>query len=68
MRIEQFTIKAQEALQAGQALARRMDSPDFEPEHLAKALLTQEQGVAEALLRRIGADPKLVTARVDESL
>src|SRR5215813_2148866 len=68
MRIEQFTIKAQEALQAGQTLARRMGSPDFEPEHLAKALLTQEQSVAEALLRRIGADPNLVSARVDESL
>jgi ATP-dependent Clp protease ATP-binding subunit ClpB len=68
MRIEQFTIKAQEALQAGQTLARRMGSPDFEPEHLAKALLDQEQGVAEALLRRIGADPKLVAGRIDESL
>jgi ATP-dependent Clp protease ATP-binding subunit ClpB len=68
MRIEQFTIKAQEALQAGQTLARRMGSPDFEPEHLAKALLEQEQGVAEALLRRIGADPKLVGGRIDESL
>jgi ATP-dependent Clp protease ATP-binding subunit ClpB len=68
MRIEQFTIKAQEALQAGQTLARRMGSPDFEPEHLAKALLEQEQGVAEALLRRIGADPRLVGGRIDESL
>ena len=57
MRIEQFTLKAQEAIQAAQTLARRMGAPEVEPEHLAKALLTQEQGVAEALLRRIGADP-----------
>jgi ATP-dependent Clp protease ATP-binding subunit ClpB len=68
MRIEQFTLKAQEALQAGQTLARRMGSPEVEPEHLGKALLTQEQGVAEALLRRIGADPGLVQSRVDEAL
>ena len=68
MRIEQFTLKAQEALQAAQTLARRMGSPEVEPEHLAKALLTQEQGVAEALLRRIGTDPALVQGRVDEAL
>ncbi|MGZ3479451.1 MAG: Clp protease N-terminal domain-containing protein, partial [Myxococcaceae bacterium] len=68
MRIEQFTLKAQEAIQAGQTLARRMGSPEFEPEHLAKALLTQEQGVAEALLRRIGTDPGLVQGRIDEAL
>jgi ATP-dependent Clp protease ATP-binding subunit ClpB len=68
MRIEQFTLKAQEALQAAQTLARRMGSPEVEPEHLGKALLTQEQGVAEALLRRIGADPGLVQSRVDEAL
>ncbi len=68
MRIEQFTLKAQEALQAAQTLARRMGSPEVEPEHLGKALLTQEQGVAEALLRRIGTDPGLVQSRVDEAL
>src|SRR5215813_14898322 len=68
MRIEQFTLKAQEALQAAQTLARRMGSPEVEPEHLAKALLTQEQGVAEALLRRIGTDPGLIQSRVDEAL
>src|SRR4029453_16905403 len=68
MRIEQFTLKAQEALQAAQTLARRMGSPEVEPEHLGKALFTQEQGVAEALLRRIGSDPGLVQSRVDEAL
>jgi ATP-dependent Clp protease ATP-binding subunit ClpB len=68
MRIEQFTLKAQEALQGAQTLARRTGSPEVEPEHLGKALLTQEQGVAEALLRRIGTDPSLVQSRVDEAL
>src|SRR5215471_8587490 len=68
MRIEQFTLKAQEAIQAGQTLARRMNSSEYEPEHLAKALFTQEQGVAEALLRRIGTDPALVLGRIDEAL
>ena len=68
MRSEQFTLKAQEALQGAQTLARRMGSPEVEPEHLAKVLLTAEQGVTEALLQRIGADPKLIQVRVDEAL
>ena len=67
MRIEQFTLKAQEALQAarpspaagitrGRARAPR------------PALLAQQQGIAEALLRHIGTDPALVQRRVDEAL
>ena len=68
MRIDEFTLKAQEAVQAGQTLARRLGSPEYEPEHLAKALFSQEQGVAEALIRRIGADLGLVQARIDEAL
>jgi ATP-dependent Clp protease ATP-binding subunit ClpB len=68
MRIDEFTLKAQEAVQAGQTLARRLGSPEYEPEHLAKALFSQEQGVAEALIRRIGADLGLVQGRIDEAL
>ena len=42
MRIEKFTVKAQEALQAAQALARRRDNQSVEVEHLAAALLEQQ--------------------------
>src|SRR6476646_4442300 len=44
MRLDKFTLKAQEAIQEGQSLARRADHPNYEPEHLAQALLTQQEG------------------------
>jgi len=68
MRVDKFTLKAQEALQNGQTLARRQDNPNYEPEHLAAALLEQVDGIALPLLRRIGVELKLVQQRVDEAL
>ena len=68
MRIDKFTVKAQEAIQEGQTVARRAGHPAYEPEHLLKALLAQEDGIAVPVLRRIGADPRLVESRLDEAL
>ncbi len=68
MRIDKFTVKAQEAIQEGQALARRANHPNYEPEHLLKALLDQQDGVVVPMLQKIGADLKLITSRVDDSL
>jgi ATP-dependent Clp protease ATP-binding subunit ClpB len=68
MRIDKYTVKAQEAIQEGQSLARRAGHPSYEPEHLAKALLDQKEGIVEPILRKIGSDPKLVAGRVEEAL
>ncbi|HYX92538.1 MAG TPA: ATP-dependent chaperone ClpB [Myxococcaceae bacterium] len=68
MRVDKFTVKAQEAIQSGQSVARRASHPVYEPEHLFKALLDQDDGLTVPILRRIGADPKLVSGRLDEAL
>src|SRR5256885_555565 len=68
MRIDKFTVKAQEAIQEGQTLARRAGHPNYEPEHLMKALLEQQDGITVPILQKIGSEPKLVLARVDEAL
>jgi ATP-dependent Clp protease ATP-binding subunit ClpB len=68
MRLDKYTIKAQEAIQEGQSLARRSAHPHYEPEHLARALLDQEDGIVQPILQRIGADPRLISDRVDEAL
>jgi len=68
MRLDKFTVKAQEAIQEGQTLARRADNPSYEPEHLTAALLGQKDGIVEPILRKIGADPKLFGARLGEAL
>ncbi|WNG35641.1 ATP-dependent chaperone ClpB [Archangium violaceum] len=68
MRLDKYTVKAQEAIQEGQSLARRADNPNYEPEHLATALLGQKDGIVEPLLRKIGVDVKLFAGRLGETL
>ncbi|MDC0709258.1 ATP-dependent chaperone ClpB [Stigmatella sp. ncwal1] len=68
MRLDKYTVKAQEAIHEGQALARRADNPSYEPEHLAAALLEQKDGIVEPVLRKIGADSKLFASRLAEAL
>ncbi|MFM2152633.1 MAG: hypothetical protein RL199_1068, partial [Pseudomonadota bacterium] len=68
MTFEKLTVKAKEAFREAQTLARRSEHQQLEPEHLLKALVDQKDGIALPLLGRIGADPKLLRARVDESL
>src|ERR1035437_3435487 len=57
MNVERFTHKAQEALQKTAQAARAEGHPEVTPEHLAEALLTQEEGVVPALLERVGVAP-----------
>ena len=54
MRMDQFTVKAQEALAAAQTAAEKNDHPEVTTEHLLSALLTQEGGVVPALLGKLG--------------
>src|SRR5579872_3843387 len=56
MRLEKLTIKAQEALQHAQELAEQRGHQEMTPEHLLASLLTQEQGIAGAILRKLGID------------
>jgi ATP-dependent Clp protease ATP-binding subunit ClpB len=68
MRLDKFTIKAQEALAAAQAEAEKHAHQEVTPEHVLRALLTQEEGVALAVLRKVGADPEGLLRKVDEAL
>jgi ATP-dependent Clp protease ATP-binding subunit ClpB len=68
MRLDKMTIKAQEALRAAHELAETRNHQEVSPEHVLLALLDQEQGIAGALLRKLGAEPELVRERVDRAL
>ncbi|MHB8419440.1 MAG: ATP-dependent chaperone ClpB [Myxococcales bacterium] len=68
MKPDKLTVKAQEALAATQEVARRRDHQAVEPEHLARALLDQGDGIVPSLLARIGVEPKLVSDRIDQEL
>jgi ATP-dependent Clp protease ATP-binding subunit ClpB len=63
-----LTTKAQEVLQAAQALARRRDHQAIDVEHLVLALLEQEDGIARPVLEKIGADLALVASRIEDEL
>jgi ATP-dependent Clp protease ATP-binding subunit ClpB len=68
MRLDKFTIKAQEALAAGHSTAEQHANQEVTPEHVLRALLTQEEGVVLAVLRKVGADPEGLLRKVDEEL
>ncbi|MCK4408569.1 MAG: ATP-dependent chaperone ClpB [Candidatus Eisenbacteria sp.] len=56
MRLDRFTLKAQEAVQAAQNLAAERSQQEIAPEHLLIALLEQHEGIVIRVLQRLGAD------------
>ena len=64
MRLDRLTLKAQEALQTSQELAEGFGHPQIEVEHALLAILEQVEGVAGPVLQKLGADPRLIAARV----
>src|SRR5438067_12517224 len=68
MKLDKFTVKAQEALQESQAVARKRDHQEILPEHVLLALLSQQDGLVPPLLQRVGADPRLVQQRLEDEL
>src|SRR5437868_13610216 len=68
MKLDKFTVKAQEALQEAQAIARKRDHQEILPEHLLSALLQQQDGLVVPLLQRVGAEPRLVQQRLEDEL
>jgi ATP-dependent Clp protease ATP-binding subunit ClpB len=68
MRLDQFTVKGQEALATAQTLAEKSDHPEVMPEHLLKALLDQEGGVVPSALGKLGVNTGGLAADVEKSL
>ncbi len=67
-RFDKFTLKSQEALQAAQDAAAKRKNQQIETEHLLLALVNQEDGVVLPVLKKLGADPKLVKADTEAAL
>src|SRR5258706_2589071 len=68
MRMDQFTVKAQEAVAAAQTAAERSDNPEVTPEHLLQALVSQEGGVVPAALGKMGVNAGAITQDVEKAL
>ncbi len=68
MDLEKFTERARGFLQAAQTVALRLDHQRIEPEHVLKALIEDEQGMASGLIARAGGDAKAVSRALDAEL
>ncbi|HJX30230.1 MAG TPA: ATP-dependent chaperone ClpB [Thermodesulfobacteriota bacterium] len=66
MRLDKFTIKAQEAIVEAQAIAKKNDHQQVEPEHLLLSLLEQQEGLLGPLLNKLGTDPNSVKSKLKE--
>ena len=65
MNIEKFTDRAKGFLQAAQTVAIRNDNQRVAPEHLLKALLDDDQGMAAGLIRAAGGSPETASQACD---
>ncbi|MFB2594686.1 ATP-dependent chaperone ClpB [Paracoccus sp. p4-l81] len=65
MNMEKFTERSRGFLQAAQTIALREGHQRLLPEHLLKALMDDDQGLAANLIRRAGGEPARVTEAVD---
>jgi len=68
VRLERFTEKAQEALQAAVELTREHGQQAVEPEHLLLALVDQEEGVGRTLLERAGVSTQALRPALESAI
>jgi len=68
MNFEKFTDRARGIIQAAQTVAQREDHQKLAPEHMLKALLDDEQGMAGNLITKAGGDAREVRAANDAAM
>ncbi len=68
MDMEKFTERSRGFIQAAQTIAIREGNQRVVPEHLLKALMDDDQGLAANLISRSGADAQAVRRAVDETV
>ena len=68
MDMEKFTERSRGFLQAAQTIAIREGNQRVLPEHLLKALMDDDQGLAANLITRAGGDAQAVRRAVDETV
>ncbi len=68
MNLEKFTERSRGFIQAAQTIAMREDHQRLSPEHVLKALMDDEQGLASNLISSAGGAPARVLEAVDLSI
>ncbi len=68
MNLNNFTIKAQEVIAAGQQLAFNNGNANIETEHILKAMLKDEDSSIDFLLKKNNVTMNLLDSRLEESI
>jgi ATP-dependent Clp protease ATP-binding subunit ClpB len=68
MHPERFTTKAQEALQSAQRIAHEHSQQEIDGEHLLAALISQEDGLIQPLLQKLGVPVARLAEDVEQAL
>lgn len=68
MDLNKFTERARGFVQAAQTIAMREGHQRLTPEHILKALMDDDQGLASNLITRAGGAPSLVVNALDASM
>ncbi|MEL6510953.1 MAG: ATP-dependent chaperone ClpB [Pseudomonadota bacterium] len=68
MNLDKFTERSRGFIQAAQTIAMRDSHQRMTPEHLLKALMDDDQGLASNLIKRAGGAPERVVEAVDVAL
>jgi ATP-dependent Clp protease ATP-binding subunit ClpB len=68
VRLDQFTLKAQEAVQTAQKRAEELQHQAVDVEHLLVALVEQQDGILHPILQKLGASPAQIVAPLRQEL
>jgi ATP-dependent Clp protease ATP-binding subunit ClpB len=68
MNFNNFTIKAQEAVQKAQEIALARQNQAIETSHLLKGILAVDENVTPYLLKKLDADPSVVETSLDRMI
>ncbi len=68
MKLEKYTDKSKQLIEAAQSLALRRGHQRFMPEHVLAAMMDDRERIAEKLIRACGGKPDMVSERVQAAL
>ena len=66
--LDKLTLKVQEALNKAQQIATDRGHQQIEPVHILAGILEPQEGVARAVLKKIGVEPGLVKNQAEEKI
>ena len=68
MRLDRFTLRAQEAIQSAIELAEQHQNQQVEPEHLLAALLEQPEGIVKPILGKLAVNVPVVLGEIQAAI